>query len=58
MNKNLPAIPAKKCKPAERGLTAGSVCDEFVAEATNEEKNEPDGSPQPARLHFLAGIAA
>ena len=49
-------IPAEKWKRAERGVS-GSVCDEFVAIATVEEQNEPDGTSQPAILPFLEGIA-
>ena len=52
------AVPAKKRKRAERGVSAGSVCDECVAVATDEEQNEPDGTPQPAPFRFLAGTAA
>ena len=43
---------------AERRLLAGSVCDEFIALAMDEEQNEPDDGPQPASLSFLAGIVA
>jgi len=52
------AIPAKKWESAERGASAGSVCDEFVALATDEEQNEPDEAPQLAGSRFLAGVAA
>jgi len=51
------ATPAKKWESAERGASAGSVCDEFVALATDEEQNEPDEAPQPAGSRFLAGVA-
>ncbi len=50
-------IPDEKLRIAERGLSARSVCDEFVVFATDEEQNEPDGSPQPALLNFSAGIS-
>jgi hypothetical protein len=50
-------IHARKLRMAERGLPPGSVCDEFIALAMDEEQNEPGGSPQPASLCFLAGIA-
>jgi len=53
----LAATPAKKWESAERGASAGSVCDEFVALATNEEQNEPDEAPRSADSHFLAGVA-
>jgi len=51
------ATPAKKWESAARGASAGSVCDEFVALATDEEQNEPDEAPQPAGSRFLAGVA-
>ena len=51
------AIPAKKPEMAERGVSAGSVCDESIAIAMDEEQNEPDGTPQPASSDYLAGIA-
>ena len=51
------AVPAKKRKRAERGVSAGSVCDKFIAIAADEEQNEPDGTPKPARFCFLAGTA-
>jgi mono/diheme cytochrome c family protein len=50
------ATPTRKQRIAERGLPVGSVCDEFIALAMDEEQNEPNGGPQPATLCFLAGI--
>ena len=49
--------PAKNGKQAEQILTAGSVCDEFVAKVPGNEQNESDGGLQPARIPFLAETA-
>lgn len=51
------AVPAKKEEPTKREASAGSVYDEFVALATDEEQNEADETPQPASSPFLPGTA-
>jgi len=50
-------IPAKNEKIAERRLIGGSARDEFVAVATDEEQNKPDGHLQPGNFPLLAGAA-
>lgn len=49
--------PVKNGKQAEQILTAGLVCDEFVAKIPGNEQNESDGGLQPARIPFLAETA-